>query len=624
MQCSLLYSACNPLRFLPAGPRSSLRSAGGCTTEKCSLFSPAATSASLKTAPCQTSCGEAATVSCNILVCRPTCKDAFTQRTHSGPSARGGRVRVRAESQDREVRSLSPRNAPGETSSPPAQGQEGTKRGRGRPKGTAGWNKGISMSDATRRKISEGLRKRWGDPSFRSRVQDSLTGRRAWNKGLPMRDLTRRKISQQMRGRTVSEATRKLMSERAKLRAAQTPDARARQAELLKGRTLSHDHRLAIGATKRRKRMAASVYRAVEEAKQAILANSPDGSTPIPSLGSPLRLMESISKNGANSGPSSAHPVLEGYMAQLAEYRALQQELQSWVTAFEAQHHRKPSMKDVDRTGVPWLIDRWKQYLVVRQKIMADTANLRDKLQGVDTNGSPKGSAPGKAAPSPGTNVGDRIASAMAYKKRSPAPRPAATSLSPAVSPPASEGGVWNGAGDPADGSGAVEVPLDAPSSVKAKFLKAREYLQKKAQPAPAPAEAPAANAASPSPKSQTEPGAAVIVRGRPPRSRKDPMPATNAVNPGEQGNDEEPAVIKLAPLTSKHRSARAVSVGHPPARGPPNLVPSKDPGFHLAVSGITTEAPDAARAARLEMLRAEAEARLSRQPDSPAALQEV
>ncbi len=119
-------------------------------------------------------------------------------------------------------------------------------------------------------------------------------------------------------------------------------------------------------------------------------------------------------------------------------------------------------------------------------------------------------------------------------------------------------------------------------------------------------------------------PGAAEIVRGRPPRSRKDPVPVTNTTNPV---GDENPGLIKMhdiAPLTSQYYPASAVSLSSPAAGPSQKLVRSKKPSFSLAVSGITTQAPDAERAARLERLRAEAEARLSRETDSTATLQEV
>jgi hypothetical protein len=42
---------------------------------------------------------------------------------------------------------------------------------------------------------------------------------------------------------------------------------------------------------------------------------------------------------------------LEGYKAELREFRALQAELAPWTAAFQAQHGCKPALKDVEATG---------------------------------------------------------------------------------------------------------------------------------------------------------------------------------------------------------------------------------------------------------------------------------
>ena len=43
---------------------------------------------------------------------------------------------------------------------------------------------------------------------------------------------------------------------------------------------------------------------------------------------------------------------LRASSSKLHEYRALQEELGPWTTAFKDQHGRKPGLKDVEQTGI--------------------------------------------------------------------------------------------------------------------------------------------------------------------------------------------------------------------------------------------------------------------------------
>lgn len=43
--------------------------------------------------------------------------------------------------------------------------------------------------------------------------------------------------------------------------------------------------------------------------------------------------------------------IMTAYKAELREYRLLQEELGPWTQAFKAQHARKPTLADVERTG---------------------------------------------------------------------------------------------------------------------------------------------------------------------------------------------------------------------------------------------------------------------------------
>ena len=40
---------------------------------------------------------------------------------------------------------------------------------------------------------------------------------------------------------------------------------------------------------------------------------------------------------------------------------------------------RKPRLADVERTGIAWLVSKYKQYNVLRERILGDTSRLRDR-----------------------------------------------------------------------------------------------------------------------------------------------------------------------------------------------------------------------------------------------------
>lgn len=54
---------------------------------------------------------------------------------------------------------------------------------------------------------------------------------------------------------------------------------------------------------------------------------------------------------GGAKGKLRDPKALEGYKAELREFRALQRELEQWTGAFRAKHARKPSLGDVEATG---------------------------------------------------------------------------------------------------------------------------------------------------------------------------------------------------------------------------------------------------------------------------------
>ena len=55
-------------------------------------------------------------------------------------------------------------------------------------------------------------------------------------------------------------------------------------------------------------------------------------------------------KKGAGNRQATNEAVVEEFVGQLRQFRALQQELAPWTEAFRAQHGRKPRLEDVERT----------------------------------------------------------------------------------------------------------------------------------------------------------------------------------------------------------------------------------------------------------------------------------
>ena len=103
--------------------------------------------------------------------------------------------------------------------------------------------------------------------------------------------------------------------------------------------------------------------------------------TPRPQSTPRMPLMTSVS-NAKRGKLASKGQIMDEYMAMLREYRALKEELTPWTTAFAGQFGRKPRLADVERTGIAWLVSKYKQYNVLRERILGDTSRLRDRVAG--------------------------------------------------------------------------------------------------------------------------------------------------------------------------------------------------------------------------------------------------
>ena len=60
----------------------------------------------------------------------------------------------------------------------------------------------------------------------------------------------------------------------------------------------------------------------------------------------------SLSGRSSQGSSLTRTQIMTAYKAELHEYRALQEELGPWTTAFKDQHGRKPGLKDVEQTGI--------------------------------------------------------------------------------------------------------------------------------------------------------------------------------------------------------------------------------------------------------------------------------
>ena len=230
------------------------------------------------------------------------------------------------------------------------------------------WNKGVPVSDEVKVKLSERMKEKWQDPEYRNAVSTSLQGREAWNKGKTLSPETRQKMSEAKMNHPVSKETRRKMSEARKGKPLD-PKAAAIVSEKLKGVPKSEEHRENIAAAMRKRHAAIRVLNAVESVYESTGKNSTETN------------ISTIGKRQINSAYKQAtSQVLGEFKAELREYRALQEELSPWTDAYVNRHGKKPSMSDVERTGISWLVTRYKRYVLLRERLFTQTHLLRRKL----------------------------------------------------------------------------------------------------------------------------------------------------------------------------------------------------------------------------------------------------
>lgn len=368
------------------------------------------------------------------------------------------------------------------------------------------WNKGKTSPESVRSKVSKTMKQKWEDPEFRASVTEAMKGKIPWNKGRTMSPETREKMRQAKLNSQISRSTRKKMSAARQGRPISAATAAIVSAKLT-GRPKTEEHRQNIAAGQRRRHAAIRVLKAVESVYETSAKNESKVSA---QLGAMAR-----AEGAASSARRKAKSqVLNAFKAELREYRSLQEELSPWTTAFMERHSRKPTMLDVQMTGIEWLISRYKQYIVLRDRLFNESSLLRTKLSvsvpdvvGADGGSIPAGTGPTNAN-GPTTlarsAMASRVAAAMQYKLAREQAQQATSAASEAHVKPALVGGE-----EPQAAGGMLPAEAEEKSHnlivaakgqstaprVRAAMQAAMEYRMKKAQATKAAADAAAAAA---------------------------------------------------------------------------------------------------------------------------------
>ena len=65
---------------------------------------------------------------------------------------------------------------------------------------------------------------------------------------------------------------------------------------------------------------------------------------------------------------------------ELSAYARLRDELASWSDGFEQAKGRRPNFKDVQKTRMPWVIESFKEYVRLRNKLISETPKIRGEV----------------------------------------------------------------------------------------------------------------------------------------------------------------------------------------------------------------------------------------------------
>ena len=68
------------------------------------------------------------------------------------------------------------------------------------------------------------------------------------------------------------------------------------------------------------------------------------------------------------------------FSSELSRYTKLRDDLASWSDGFVQRQGRRPTFKDVQATRIPWLIESFQEYVKLRNKLIAETPNIRGEV----------------------------------------------------------------------------------------------------------------------------------------------------------------------------------------------------------------------------------------------------
>ena len=93
-----------------------------------------------------------------------------------------------------------------------------------------------------------------------------------------------------------------------------------------------------------------------------------------------------------NGTPSMSRVTVAKFTDELRRYKRLREDLKEWSNAFFAKSGRRPTVKDVERTGIDFLVKNFKEYVALRDKLMSQTPYLRGQMEDVakDTLPTPR------------------------------------------------------------------------------------------------------------------------------------------------------------------------------------------------------------------------------------------
>ena len=82
---------------------------------------------------------------------------------------------------------------------------------------------------------------------------------------------------------------------------------------------------------------------------------------------------------GATGAPSAVTVAVH----ERVTYKRLRADLEEWSNAFSEKYRRRPTLKDVERTGIAFLVENFKEYVELRDKLMGQTPHLRGQMEDV-------------------------------------------------------------------------------------------------------------------------------------------------------------------------------------------------------------------------------------------------